>query len=247
MRYYYDMHIHTALSPCGDNDMTPNNIVGMAALCGLDILAITDHNTCGNCGAVMAVAEEQGLLVLPGMELATDEEIHMVCLFPTLADALAFEAEVRPRIPPIQNRPDIFGEQQLLDENDRVVGYEPLLLVNATGVSLEEVLPLARKYHGTAYPAHIDRESYSILSSLGDIPPLGFTAVEITAAGDVASLTAAHPVIADRPLLLSSDAHYLHQIAEPAAWLDLPEKTAAAVIAALDGQTPCPWGREKEE
>lgn len=247
MRYYYDMHIHTALSPCGDNDMTPNNIVGMAGLCGLDILAITDHNTCGNCSAVMAVAQEQGLLVLPGMELSTDEEIHMVCLFPTLEDALGFEEEIRPRIPPIRNRPDIFGEQRQLDAHDTVTGYEPLLLVNATGVSLEEVLPLARQYHGTAYPAHIDRESYSILSSLGAIPPLGFTAAEITAAGDVAALKAAHPAIADLPLILSSDAHYLHQIAEPAAWLDLPEKTAEAVIAALDGQASCHWGRQKGE
>ncbi len=246
MRYYYDMHIHTALSPCGDNDMTPNNIVGMAGLCGFDFIAITDHNACGNCGAIMEVAQEQGLLVIPGMELATDEEIHMVCLFPTLADALAFEAEVYPKIPPIKNRPDIFGDQLKMDTADEVVGREELLLVNATGVSLEEVLPLARKYGGTAYPAHIDRDSYSILSSLGDIPDLGFTAIEITAKGDVERLKTMYPIIADKPLIFSSDAHYLHQFGERAGWLELPELSAEAVIAALDGRSPCAWGRSTE-
>ena len=246
MRCYYDMHIHTALSPCGDNDMTPNNIVGMATICGLDVIAVTDHNTCGNCKAVMAVGEANGITVLPGMELSTDEEVHMVCLFPTIEDALAFEEVVKPRIPPIKNRPDIFGEQRLLDEDDAIVGYESALLINATGVSIEEVLPLCRQHHGTAYPAHIDRDSYSILSSLGDIPPLGYTAAEITADGDVEKLKASYSAIADVPLILSSDAHYLHQIAEASAWLDLPECTPQAVIAALDGQIRCDWGRQKE-
>ena len=243
MRYYYDMHIHSALSPCGDNDMTPHNIVGMAKLCGLDIIAVTDHNSCGNCAAVMEVGQENELLVLPGMELCTAEEIHVVCLFPTLPDALAFEQTVIAHRPAIQNRPDIFGEQRLMDEQDNIIGQEPLLLLTAASLSLEEVLPLARQHGGTAFPAHIDRDSYSVPAALGDIPPLGFAAAEVTVAGDVADLKAAYPAIADVPLLLNSDAHYLHQIAEAAAWLDLPEKTPSAVIAALDGHLSCGWGR----
>lgn len=247
MRYYYDMHIHSALSPCGDNDMTPNNIVGMAGLCGLDIIALTDHNTCGNCAAVMEAGQANGLLVLPGMELCTAEEIHVVCLFPTLPDALAFEQAVIPYRPTINNRPDIFGEQRKMDAQDNVIGLEPVLLLTATSLSLEEVLPLARTYSGTAFPAHIDRNSYSVPAALGDIPPLGFAAAEITAAGDVKALKTAYPAIAGVPLLLSSDAHYLHQITDASAWLDLPEKTPQAVIAALDGRTPCRWGRTKYE
>lgn len=246
MRYYYDMHIHSALSPCGDNDMTPNNIVGMARLCGLDIIALTDHNTCGNCQAVMQVGQEHGLLVLPGMELCTAEEIHMVCLFPTLPAALAFEQAVIPYRPAIANRPDIFGEQRKMDAQDNVTEPEEVLLLTATSLSLEAVLPLARTYGGTAFPAHIDRDSYSVPAALGDIPPLGFGAAEITAAGDVPALKAAYPAIAKLPLLLSSDAHYLHQLADAAAWLELPEKTPQAVIAALDGRVPCTWGRTKE-
>ena len=84
MRLTYDFHIHTALSPCGDNDMTPGNLAGMAALAGLDAIAVTDHNSCGNCAAVLEAARGTGLLVLPGMELCTAEEAHVVCLFPAL-------------------------------------------------------------------------------------------------------------------------------------------------------------------
>lgn len=243
MRCYYDLHIHSALSPCGDNDMTPHNIVNMALLGGLNIIALTDHNTCGNCAATMEAGQAIGLPVIPGMELCTAEEIHMVCLFPTLPDALAFEEEIRSRRPDIANRPDIFGEQRLMDAQDTVTGLEPTLLLTATSVTLEEVLPLVRAHHGTAFPAHIDRDSYSIPSALGDIPPLGFAAAEITANGDVEQLKAAYSAIADWPLLLDSDAHYLHQIAEAGAWLDLPACTPQAVIAALDGQTNCPWSR----
>ena len=246
MRYSYDMHIHSALSPCGDNDMTPNNIVGMACLCGLDIIALTDHNTCGNCAAVMEVGQENGVLVIPGMELCTAEEIHVVCLFPTLSEALAFEQAVIPCRPPIANRPEIFGEQRKMDAQDNIVGLEPILLLTATTLSLEEVLPLARQHGGTAFPAHIDRDSYSVPAALGDIPPVGFTSAEITAAGDVPALKATYPAIADVPLLLSSDAHYLHQITDTTAWLDLSEKTPQAVIAALDGRAPCRWGRSNE-
>lgn len=246
MRYYYDMHLHTALSPCGDADMTPHNMVGMAQLCGLDIMAVTDHNTCGNCAAVMEVGQAAGLTVLPGMELCTAEEIHMVCLFPALSAALAFEQEVVRHRPNIANRPDIFGEQQRLNARDELVGTEPVLLLTATGLSLEQVLPLARAHGGTAFPAHIDRDSYSVPAALGDIPP-GFPAVEITAAGDIAAMQAAYPTIRGLPLLCSSDAHYLHQLADAAAWLELPNAAPATVISALDGRLPCRWGRTKEE
>lgn len=246
MRCYYDLHIHTALSPCGDNDMTPGNIVGMAQLCGLSIIAVTDHNSCGNCGAVIQAGQALGLPVIPGMELCTAEEIHVVCLFPALPQAQAFEAAVAARRPAIANRPDIFGEQRFMDERDTVTGLEPTLLLTATSLTLEEVLPLARAHGGTAFPAHIDRDSYSVPAALGDIPPLGFAAAEITAGGDVEKLKAAYPAIAGAVLPLDSDAHYLHQIAEAGAWLELPACTPQAVIDALDGRLDCRWGRSND-
>ena len=88
MKYYYDLHLHSCLSPCGDMDMTPNNIVNMAKLLGLDVIALTDHNTSLNCKAAMEVGQEVGLVVIPGMELTTSEDIHAVCLFPTLEQAI---------------------------------------------------------------------------------------------------------------------------------------------------------------
>lgn len=247
MRCYYDLHIHSALSPCGDRDMTPGNIAGMARLCGLDIIALTDHNACGNCQALMRAGRQHGLTVLPGMELCTAEEIHVVCLFAALEGALGFEKEVAARRPSIPNRPDIFGEQLLLDAEDNLVGTEPSLLLAAASLSLEEVLPLARRFGGTAFPAHIDRDSYSVPAALGDIPPLGFPAAEITAEGDVSGLTARYPAIRDIPLLLNSDAHYLHQLPDAAAWLELEDPTPEAIIAALDGRLPFRWGRSRDE
>ena len=119
---YYDLHIHSCLSPCGDDDMTPANLVGMAAVKGLDVIALTDHNSCRNCAAAMRHGEICGVTVIPGMELTTSEEVHVVCLFPSLENAMSFDQFVYERILPIQNRPDIFGRQQILDEQDQVTG-----------------------------------------------------------------------------------------------------------------------------
>ena len=105
MKVRYDLHIHSCLSPCGDRDMTPNNIVNMALLAGLDMIALTDHNSCKNCPAFLRVAEQAGLVALPGMELCTAEECHVVCLFPTLDAAMAFDAMVETTLPPEENRP----------------------------------------------------------------------------------------------------------------------------------------------
>ncbi len=243
MKIYYDFHIHSCLSPCGDADMTPHDIVQMAALLGLDAIALTDHNSCGNCAAAAEVAAEVGITFLAGMELCTAEEAHVVCLFPTVAQALAFEAHVRPTLPPVKNRPDIFGEQLLRNAQDEPVGTEDILLTTASGISVDDIVPLVHSFGGVAYPAHIDRPSYSVVAALGDVPPVGFTAAEITARGDVAALTATHREIAGLPLLLSSDAHQLCDINEPTAYLELSENTPAAIVDALRGITPCGWSR----
>ncbi len=224
--------------------MTPNNIVNMAVLSGLNAIALTDHNACGNCPAVAELAAQAGLTFLPGMELCTMEEIHVVCLFPTVEAALAFEQHVAATLPPVKNRPDIFGEQVICDTDDNPIAKEEQLLATASGISVDDAAALVHSFGGVAYPAHIDRPSYSITAALGDIPPLGFTAFEVTDKGDVAALKAAYPLIAPHPLLRDSDAHYLENIHEAGPWLDLPENTPAAILAALSGTAPCPWGRE---
>lgn len=168
---YYDLHIHSCLSPCGDDDMTPANLVGMAAVKGLDVIALTDHNTSKNCPAAMHHGAEYGVTVIPGMELTTEEEIHVICLFPSLQDALSFDTLIESKLMPFPNREDIFGNQQIMNEKDEVTGTVENLLINAVSVSFDDVFPLVSEYHGIAYPAHVDKTSTSLISNLGFVPP----------------------------------------------------------------------------
>lgn len=234
MKAHYDLHLHSCLSPCGDRDMTPNNIAGMAKLCGLNIIALTDHNSCKNCRAVIEAGKKYGVCVVPGMELCTAEEIHVVCLFPTLQSALAFDEAVYPHLMDIKNRPDIYEQQLILDENDEPAGLEEKLLITAADIPLYGLSGFVGSFGGVCFPAHIDRDSYSILSVLGEIPPEEqFSAIEITANGDAAALKKKHPVLSDMILLKDSDAHYLENMQEASSFLELPEITAQSLVQAL--------------
>lgn len=234
MRYKYDFHLHTCLSPCGSEDMTPCNVVNMAKLLELDVIAITDHNTSGNCRSAIEAGREAGLQVIAGMELCTAEEIHVVCLFPDIDAAEGFSSEIKTRLPPVRNKPRIFGEQTYMDALDNALGSEDILLVTASDVSIDEVAALVGRFGGFCYPAHIDRASFSILSSLGAFSPeLGFTCAEITPAGDVDALKNLHPALENVRLMRSSDAHYLENMCEAADTLALADCSAGAVIAYL--------------
>lgn len=161
--------------------MTPVNLAAMCALAGLDIVALTDHNTCGNCAAFCRAAEERGLLALAGMELCTREEIHVVCLFPTPYHGEEFEAYVSRRLPPLSNHPAVFGHQIYMDAGDLVLGEDPRFLAGHTDIGLEEVSRLAAAFGGAAFPAHIDRPSFSLLGVLGLwMPELGFPLAEVS-------------------------------------------------------------------
>jgi hypothetical protein len=151
--------------------MTPNNIAGMAALKGLQVAALTDHNTCKNCPAFFEAARRYGIIPIAGMELTTSEDIHAVCLFETLEDALLLEKEDEKNRVLVENRTDIFGNQLILDGEDNKIGEERYLLSNATMISIEDAPSLAQKFGGVCYPAHIDRESNGIISVLGAFPP----------------------------------------------------------------------------
>lgn len=236
-RYKYDLHLHSCLSPCGDNDMTPNNMVNMAALLGCDIMAVTDHNACRNARAAIKVGEEVGVLVIPGMELSTSEEAHVVCLFSTVDGAEAFDRYVAERFPDIKNRKEIFGDQFILDENDEKIGEEDRMLINSSFISINDVLPAVRSFGGTAFPAHIDADSYSIVASLGVVPEeAGFTAVEITGKCDLDTFKMLNPEIEGKLIFTDSDAHYLHLMQEDMNWIELPEKSAEALIAFIEGR-----------
>ena len=210
MKLSYDLHMHSCLSPCGDADMTPNNMINMAILNGLQVVALTDHNSCKNCPAFLEVARRSGILAIAGMELCTAEEIHVVCLFPELEAAMAFDEEVYSRVPAIENRPEIFGEQWVMDENDAVLRSEPRLLINASTIPIAEAPLLARKYGGFAFPAHVDKSAYSALSNLGFLPPeCGFTVVEVKEPERFLAEEENRGKIAGCQVITNSDAHYL--------------------------------------
>ena len=222
-RYYYDLHVHSCLSPCGGPDNTPNNLAGMAFLNGVRIMALTDHNTARNCPAFFEAAARYGVIPIAGMELTTAEDIHAVCLFETLEDALAFNDEIDTRRIRVKNRPEIFGEQLILDGEDNIVGSEEDLLINATTVALDEAPALAAAFGGICYPAHIDRPANGAIEILGDFPHYaGFRLAELHDRDKADEYVRTYGLEGIR-LLFSSDAHYLEQLreGEDNSWIEL--------------------------
>jgi len=218
-----DLHIHSCLSPCGDDAMTPNSIAGMAKLNGLQIVALTDHNSCGNDESFFAACARYGIVPVAGMELTTSEDVHLLCLFRTLADAKAFSAVVGEQRIRIRNRQEIFGRQTLIDSADEPAGEEEHLLINATNLSLEEASSLARHHRGAAIPAHIDRESNGLLAVLGGFPDQpDFPTVELRDETRFRELEQANPKLMGKHRIVSSDAHQLEDIADPGFRIDLP-------------------------
>ena len=206
--------------------MTPQNIVNMSRLMGYDVIALTDHNTARNCPAVMRAGEKAGLLVIPGMELCTSEEVHVVCLFPTLENALQFSDYVYDTLPPVKNKPSIFGEQLICNENDEITGTEERLLITASGISCMKVVETVQKFGGICYPAHIDRSSFSILSNLGTIDDsFGFTCAEIYDIIKETELKERYPYLKKLKIISDSDAHYLETMRIPQNYIELPELT----------------------
>ncbi len=212
-KFYYDLHTHSCLSPCGSNSATPASMAGFGVLNGLNILAMTDHNSCANCPAFFRAANEYGLVPVAGMELTTAEDIHAVCLFETLEAALDFDREVEKRRMPVKNREEIFGEQLIMNENDEVIGKQENLLITATDVSLEEAPALVKAFGGVCYPAHIDREANGVIAVLGDFPPEPvFSCAELRDPANAQRYRTAYPVLRNKTFVFSSDAHDLAAI-----------------------------------
>jgi len=230
---YYDFHLHSCLSPCGDEDMTPRNIAGMAALAGYGLIAAADHNSMRNCRAVMEAGAQAGLLVVPAMELCTREEVHVLCFLPDLESADAFDRYVYEKLPDIPNRVDIFGGQVCMDENDQVLGQVEKLLISAADIGVYEVYGLVKSYGGTAVPAHLDRQAFSLISNLGFYDPaMQFPAVELTADCDSAVFLQAHQIVL--PYIVDSDAHTLDQMPDPKRKIRLNDPSVRGVIEAIE-------------
>ena len=232
MKIYCDLHIHSCLSPCGDMLMTPNNIVGMAFIKQLDAIAVCDHNTAENLPAVKEVADMMGVTLLPGMELTTREEAHMLAYFPDVDSALRFSRAVHEHLPPIKNRPEFFGRQVRMDAQDEEVGEEDTLLISALDWSFEECEKQIHQYGGLCVPAHINRGANGVLNALGFLPDgVQYDALEVS------DSVAMPPIdISGYRTLRSSDAHYLENILEPTFVLEVQEKSTRGIFDAIAGR-----------
>lgn len=215
MKIYVDLHIHTALSPCGDEDMTPNNIINMAKLKGLDVIAITDHNSCKNVLPCMKVGEKNGVLVVPGMELQTREEIHILCYFREIEKCLKFEEIIYESIPHIKNNERLFGKQIIMDSMDNEIGKEEKLLLNSSTFSIDEACELVEELGGVVVPAHIESSSFGLLGNLGFVPNyLNIATVEVKNISKLKEYKGAASIFSNYRIIKSSDAHYLWDISE---------------------------------
>ena len=224
--YHYDLHIHSALSPCAEKDMTPVTIVGLGKMNGLDFIAVSDHNSIKNVEVAMKAGDFYGIKVVPAMELQTNEDIHILCLFRTFEDLEGFYNSIE--FSQRENRPEIFGEQQIMDEDDNIIGYEKTMLLDSAKISSTEVPALAKKYRGIAIPAHIDREANSMLQILGSILK-DFTTVEFST-----KATEADMVGYDKKynIIVDSDSHVLQTISFRNA-IELEEYSVDCLIDTL--------------
>ncbi len=222
-KYFYDLHIHSCLSPCGDDESTPNSIAGIGELNSLDIMALCDHNSCKNCPAFFEACLRHGVLPVAGMELTTAEDIHMICLFPDLERAMEFDRAVYGRLMKIKNREDIFGKQLICDSEDNILGSEEFLLSNATDISVEEAPALAESFGGICYPAHIDRDANGIISVLGTLPEKpSFSCVELRDGARLEEYSQSYG-LEQKKVVINSDAHYLWDIKEQSDFILMDE------------------------
>lgn len=176
-----DLHLHSCLSPCAEIDMTPREIVRAARKQGLHIIAITDHNSAENAGAAQRAAEGTGLLVLAGMEITSSEEVHLLGLFEDLRQAMLVQDVLYQHLTAGKNDERLYGHQIVVNEKDEVMGFNSRLLIGATHLPVKRLLAVIESHGGLAIASHVDKESFSILSQLGFIPPdLHFHALEFS-------------------------------------------------------------------
>ena len=202
----------------------------MATLCGLNVVALTDHNTTKNCPAFFAAAKKYGIIPIAGMELTTAEDIHVVCLFEDLTDAMAFDEFVNSNRMLIKNRKEIFGSQLILNENDEPIGEIEHLLPSATNIPITDVKDCVDRFRGVCYPAHIDRDSNGVIAILGTVPKdCGFTYFELRDKESIDAYSERYDIDKDR-FIISSDAHYLTSMRDKDAYFDIDDEPYSSAL-----------------
>ncbi len=209
----YDLHIHSALSPCADNDMTPATIAGLCALEGIQLAALSDHNSAKNVPAFKAACDAYGVAVLPAIEVNTSEEIHLLCYFPSVEKALEMDGWLSGKLQQVKIDNEIWGDQLVMDEEDNVIATEEYLLTAAVDAGIYEVKDKCQNLGGIAVPAHADKDSFSVLSVLGFLPnDLDFPAIELKDTGKYQALSKKGFLPEGKEILSSSDAHSVSEL-----------------------------------
>jgi 3',5'-nucleoside bisphosphate phosphatase len=214
MQYFKaDLHIHTVLSPCGDLDASPKNIVENAVNRGLQIIGVTDHNTTRHCRLIAQMAQKHGIFVLCGAEVTTREEAHCLCFFPGFKELEIFQDYLDKHLPDFPNNTDKFGYQVQVDEAEQIIYEEKRLLISAISQDVEQIEEKVHSLGGLFIPAHINRQTYSIISQLGFVPDdLRYDALEISRHTTREKFISQNPYLSDKTFIQSSDAHYVRDI-----------------------------------
>jgi PHP family Zn ribbon phosphoesterase len=233
--YVCDVHIHTCLSPCCSLDMSPRRIVTEAIERGIDVIGIADHNSAENVSAVSRVAGER-IAVLPGLEVTSREEVHVLALFDRPKAALRLQAFVYENLPG-ENDEETFGMQPIVDENDEVEGFSPRLLIGATSLPLEEIVGRIRQDGGLAIAAHVDREAFGIIAQLGFVPEaLPLSALEVSRKKSRQEAIELYSEGGRFPIIRSSDAHAPEEIGAATTTFVLEAPTCSEIGRGLRGE-----------
>ena len=231
-----ELHLHTCLSPCADILMSPRKIVAEVLRQQISIIAITDHNSADNALAVMKAAADAGIVVLPGMEVCTREEVHVLAIFENPASALGLQSCVYDHLKGT-NDPEVFGLQVVANEMDQVDRFEEKLLIGATDLSIEETVARIHELDGLAIAAHIDREGFGIIGQLGFIPEtLNLDALEVSSNTTDEDAATRFRVYGKHTFIRNSDAHFLNQIGKNSTRFLLAEPSFAEIRKALQKQ-----------
>jgi 3',5'-nucleoside bisphosphate phosphatase len=211
-----DLHNHSCLSPCGSNEMTPGMLAFEAMEKGIEILGLSDHNCGRNLPAFCSACETCGIVPIMGIEVNTIEDVHVLGLFGNLDDAMDFSRFIEFLLPDIPNRPDLFGEQLIVNEEEEVTGVFPKNLIGTCGISFSDLVEEVISRDGLIIPAHIDRYAFSVKASLGFLPDMHYSAVEVLKVPPEME-------VLNNTVIQGSDAHYLKEVGRRSCRLDLEE------------------------
>lgn len=238
-----DLHIHSVLSPCSDLLMSPSRILDRASEVGLDIIAISDHNMAEN-GKALAELKVRNFTAPEcffGMELQTEEEVHLLCLFEAIDTAMIMQEEIYPLLISQPNNPDLFGYQIVVDEFDEIIRHEEKLLISSVMLRINDVFKKVTELEGIVIPSHIDKESFSIISQLGFIPSdIPFPTVELSRNADINSFMN-DPSFADLNLVTFSDSHRIEEIGSAWTEIELEDRSFACFKEAISMKSAKPF------